>query len=64
MSPRAKEVISDLIHKLSDAIENLNVAKIKEEEVTNKMKFMKKMILYVSITFVLLISLVKGMVMK
>lgn len=65
MSPRAKEVIFELNHKLSEAMLNLNAAKIKEEEMKNKMKFMKKnMKLFVSITFILLIGLVMCVVLK
>ena len=65
MSPRAKEVISDPNNKFSEAKVNLNVAKMKEDEMKNKMKFMKKKIkLCVSITFVLLIGLVMGIVLK
>lgn len=44
MSPRAKELISNLNQKFSEENFKLNVVKNKEEEMKIKMKLRKKMI--------------------
>ncbi|XP_058763034.1 uncharacterized protein LOC131636440 [Vicia villosa] len=65
MNPRAKEVISSLMHNLEEEKQRAKDASTTKEKMRTKMKLMKKQLKFnLSITILVLVALVIAIIMK